>query len=76
MTPCGLMERIGGYGHQSRDWQLPTIDCRRTDCTCNSGHGQCLIPSRCKLSESGTCEGYERHVPALRLDEWRAIGDE
>lgn len=61
MGLLGLMERIGGYGHQSRDWQLPTLDCRRISCTCNSGHGQCLIPSRAKLDESGRCAGYERH---------------
>lgn len=55
----GLFPRISHsdrYPNLSRDWE--DIDCRATGCKYNRCE-KCIVPSRCKIGPTGTCEGFE-----------------
>jgi hypothetical protein len=48
-----------GHHHSwtSRDYE--DIDCRATGCLFNTGSGKCIVPSKCKIDEKGSCAGFE-----------------
>ena len=56
----GLMPRRPHGFPVSRDWA--DIDCRATGCRWNRNE-KCIVPSRCKISDDGRCNGFE--VPPL-----------
>lgn len=60
MSTHGLVARIdhGTLHHPwaSRDYE--EIDCQATGCRYNRER-QCMVPSRCKISPEGRCEGFE-----------------
>lgn len=40
----------------SRDWNMPTIKCKRKTCAANY-KGECVMPSLIKIGANGKCEG-------------------
>jgi hypothetical protein len=52
-------DRCGdGYPGGSRDFWCVEVQCKCSDCICNSGHGTCAVPSRAIVGGDGKCEGY------------------
>ena len=64
MEVCGIMARERRhYGFPvSRDWE--DVDCRATGCRFNRNE-KCMVPSRCKISADGRCEGFE--APPIQI---------
>ena len=65
METHGLMPRQNRpYGFPvSRDWE--DVDCMATGCRYNISC-KCAVPSRCKISAEGKCEGFE--APPVNLN--------
>ena len=64
----GLMPRQNRpYGFPvSRDWA--DVDCKATGCRFNKCE-KCMVPSRCKINASGSCEGFElKPLDLTKLD--------
>jgi hypothetical protein len=63
----GLMhyERRPGGFPVSRDWA--DMDCRAEGCRYNV-HKKCAVPSRCKISNDGRCEGFEARPVNKQVD--------
>lgn len=61
--PRGLMgRRARGHGFPvSRDWA--DLDCKAIGCRWNRNE-QCIVPSRCKISNDGKCIGFE--IPPVK----------
>jgi hypothetical protein len=51
-----FMPKRGGADWVSRDYDLPVIPCRVTDCACNNGRGSCTMPSAISINAAGQCE--------------------
>jgi hypothetical protein len=49
----------------SRDWE--DIDCKATGCKYNHNE-KCMVPSRCKISPEGRCEGFEAPPFKTKVD--------
>jgi len=56
----GLMPKPDGYGYPggSRDFWNITLKCESKDCVCNSGRGECAVPSKAKIGKNGRCTGF------------------
>lgn len=49
----------------SRDYE--DIDCKATGCRFNMTE-KCMVPSRCKISEDGRCQGFEARPLPKKID--------
>jgi hypothetical protein len=70
----GLMPREDHGDHHSwgsRDYK--TVNCKATNCEFNFGPGieECRVPSRCKINNSGACEGFS----AIKINTTEIDGD-
>lgn len=61
-------------GDRRSDYHLPwtsrdilEIDCRATGCAFNVT-GQCAVPSRCEINESGACKGFQARETPKQVD--------
>ena len=54
-----MLFRIAPGTYHSRDYELPVIPCRVSDCPCNH-HERCEMPSAIQIGADGTCEMARR----------------
>jgi hypothetical protein len=64
MDKKGLMPHHDPFNEfpYSRDWHMDNIKCKAANCVCNNGSGECVVPSKCVLDDTGKCENLTRMV--------------
>ena len=61
----GRMDHGDHHGWASRDYE--DIDCQATGCQFNILK-KCAVPSRCKISTTGSCEGFQAKKLPKKVD--------